>query len=86
MLQLIGGVAFWMFPRHPTVPPRGDERLGWAGLSLLNGGLVLRLIGEIWRLGYRGPSWPLMASALLQLVAVALLVSLLWPRIREMRS
>lgn len=86
LLQLISGVAFWMFPRHPTRPPRGDERVGWAGLVLLNGGLALRLIGELWRLGMGGPSWPLLASALLQLVAVALLVSLLWPRIRELRS
>ncbi len=86
LLQLISGVAFWMFPKHPTTPPRGDERLGWAGLSLLNGGLALRLIGEIWRLGMGGPSWPLVASALLQLLAVALLVTLLWPRIREFRS
>lgn len=86
LLQLISGVAFWMFPRHPTRPPRGDERLGWAGLTLLNGGLALRLIGELWRLGMGGPSWPLLASALLQFVAVALLVLLLWPRIRELRS
>ncbi len=86
LLQLISGVAFWMFPRHPTVPPRGNERLGWAAFGLLNGGLVLRLGGEAWRLGMGGPSWPLVAAALLQLVAVALLVLLLWPRIRELRS
>jgi hypothetical protein len=86
LLQLISGVAFWMFPRHPTMPPRGNERLGWAGLVLLNSGLVLRLVGEVWRLGMGGPSWPLVAAALLQLIAVVLLVLLLWPRIREMGS
>jgi hypothetical protein len=86
LLQLISGVAFWMFPKHPTVPPRGDERLGWAGLVLLNSGLALRLLGEAWRLGLAGPSWPLIAAALLQLLAVTLLVTLLWPRIRELRS
>jgi hypothetical protein len=86
LLQLISGVAFWMFPRHPTAPPRGDERLGWGGFALLNAGLALRLGGEAWRLGWGGPSWPLELAALLQLVAVALLVLLLWPRIREMRS
>lgn len=86
LLQLISGVAFWMFPRHPTKPPRGNERIGWAGMVLLNSGLVLRLVGEAWRLGMGGPAWPLVLAALLQLVAVALLVWLLWPRIRELRS
>jgi len=86
LLQLISGVAFWMFPRHPTAPPRGNEQLGWGGFLLLNAGLLLRLFGEAWRLGMGGPSWPLVAAALLQLLAVALLVRLLWPRIREIRS
>jgi hypothetical protein len=85
LLQLISGVAYWMFPRHPTRPPRGDERLGWTALGLLNSGLLLRLIGEPWRLGAGGPAWPLALSALLQLAAVALLIALLWPRIRELR-
>jgi hypothetical protein len=86
LLQLISGVAFWMFPRHPTAPPRGDERLGWTALCLLNSGLGMRLAGEAWRLGWNGPSWPLVAASLLQLVAVALFVTLLWPRVRELRS
>ena len=82
LLQLITGVAFWMFPRHPTAPPRGDARLGWWGLAMLNLGLLLRLLGEPWRLAGGGPSWPLAVSALLQLVAVGLIVRLLWPRVR----
>lgn len=86
LLQLISGVAYWMFPRHPTHPPRGDDRLGWTALVLLNSGLLLRLIGEPWRLGAGGPAWPLALSAMLQFTAIALLVALLWPRIREVRA
>ena len=86
LLQVIAGVAFWMFPRHPTVPPRGDERAGWAALTLLNTGLALRLIGEPWQLGGGGPAWPLATSSVLQFLAVCLLVRLLWPRIRELKS
>jgi hypothetical protein len=82
LLQLITGVAFWMFPRHPTRPPRGDARPGWAALVLLNTGLVLRLVGEPWRLGFGGPSWPVVVAAVLQLAAITLLLPLLWPRIR----
>ena len=82
LLQLISGVAFWIFPRHPTAPPRGDARLGWWGLGLLNSGLLLRLFGEPARLAGAGPSWPLPVAALLQLAAVGCIVRLLWPRIR----
>jgi len=86
LLQLITGVAFWMFPRHPTSPPRGDPRLGWAALVLLNAGLALRLMGEPWHRAWGGPLWPLQLSALMQLAAVALIVGLLWPRIRAFKS
>ncbi|HEU4647688.1 MAG TPA: hypothetical protein VFS33_01415 [Gemmatimonadales bacterium] len=86
LLQLITGVAYWMFPRHPTAPPRGDARPGWLALGLLNVGLLIRLFAESWRLGFGGPRWPLAVSAVLQFAAVLLLVQLLWPRVREMRS
>lgn len=82
LLQLITGVAFWMFPRHPTEPPRGRAGPGWWGFGLLNAGLVLRLLGEPWRLGYGGPAWPLVVSAGCQLGAVICISRLLWPRIR----
>lgn len=82
LLQLITGVAFWMFPRHPTRPPRGDARLGWTAFGVLNAGLLLRLVGEPWRLGFGGPGWPVQLSAGLQFVAIGLIVRLLWPRIR----
>ena len=40
-VQLIMGVAFWMFPRHTYVPKRGNERLIWLSYGLLNAGLLL---------------------------------------------
>jgi len=82
LLQMIIGVAFWMFPRHPTTPPRGNARYGWWAFGLLNSGLLLRLVGEPWRLGFGGPGWPLVAAGVLQLGGVAAALVLLWPRIR----
>jgi hypothetical protein len=86
LLQLIIGMAFWMFPRHPTAPPRGDTRYGWWAFGLLNTGLACRIVGEPWRLGFSGPAWPLVAAALLQLAGVASALFLLWPRIRATGS
>lgn len=41
LVQLAMGVAFWILPRFGVGPPRGDERLIWASLILLNIGLCL---------------------------------------------
>ncbi len=82
LLQLIAGVAHWMFPRHPTRPPRGPEWLGWAAYGLLNTGLALRALGEPW-LALGGPGWPLALSAALQFGGVVALALLLWPRIQS---
>ena len=79
--NLIFGVAHWMFPRASAERPRGDVRLAWAGWGLLNAGLLLRVIGEGWRPG--APATWLLASAILQLVAVWAWVAHLWPRVRE---
>ncbi len=81
LTQLIFGVAYWMFPRHPTHPPRGPEPLVWTAFVLLNLGLILRVFVE--------PLAPtpgtrvfLVASAVLHLVAVILFTTAIWPRIR----
>lgn len=79
--NLIFGVAHWMFPRASAARPRGDVRLAWAGWGLLNAGLLLRIIGE--GLKPATPAAWLLASALLQLVAVWGWVVHLWPRVRE---
>ncbi len=81
LTQLIFGVSFWMFPRHPTRPPRGPEALAWTALVLLNAGLLLRVVAE--------PSAPgpvatpaLIVSAILQAMSVLSWSVLIWPRIR----
>src|SRR6266508_2728025 len=44
MIQLAMGVAFWILPRHPKGPPRGDERLSWAALISVNLGILCLII------------------------------------------
>ncbi|HEY7636937.1 MAG TPA: hypothetical protein VH763_15415 [Gemmatimonadales bacterium] len=83
LTQLIFGVAYWMFPRYSAEQPRGSERLGWAGLILLNTGLSLRIIAEPWYSVAGSGGILLVASALLQLLAGWAFVANTWPRIRE---
>lgn len=78
--NLIFGVAHWMFPRASADAPRGDVRLAWAGWGMLNAGLLLRILGEVFR-GSSSGAWLVIAAAL-QLVAVWLWVAHLWPRVK----
>src|SRR5438067_1536503 len=53
LMNMVMGVAYWMFPRPRLVPRR--EELSAAALILMNLGLALRVIGEPWAaLGHGG--------------------------------
>ena len=83
LTQLIFGVAFWLFPKHPSTPPRGSDRLGWTCLVLLNVGLLLRVVAEpLQALGHACAPL-LVASAVTQLLAGWAFVANTWPRVRE---
>ena len=83
LTQLIFGVAFWLFPKHPSAAPRGSDRLGWTCFALLNLGLLLRVVAEPLQ-GLGRPTTPLLvASAVAQLLAGWAFVANTWPRVRE---
>lgn len=83
--QLIMGVGYWMFPKQSKEKPRGNERLGWAVLILLNVGLVLRAIGEpVMVLDPKaGMGWVLAAASLFLLLAGWGFILNTWGRIKE---
>lgn len=83
--QLIFGVAFWMFPKASTSHPRGSERVGWVTYTLLNTGLLLRVLGEPLATMQPGPlpGWILVFSAALQVVAGWTFVLNTWKRVKE---
>ena len=87
--QLAIGIAYWMFPRflkEQNPQPRGAAWLGWAAVSCLNGGMVLRFALEPFAL-MTGEPWikALVAlSGVLQALAAAGFGILIWGRIRAM--
>ncbi len=79
--QLIFGVIFWLFPKNRDPATQWDT-VGWASWTLLNVGLLLRVVSEppstlspggLW-------GWLLVISALLQWLAGLGLIFLVWPR------
>ena len=87
LMQLIFGVAYWMFPRHPRGQSQGQPVLGWLTYAALNAGLLLRVVFEPWHgmqpHGVLG--WLLVSSAALQVTAGWVFVISIWPRIRDRR-
>jgi hypothetical protein len=85
LTQLIYGVMYWMFPIISRENMRGSPRLAWAALITLNAGLLLRVVFEPWRV--LSPNdvngLGLTLSAVVQVAAALLVVSVCWPRVRE---
>jgi hypothetical protein len=76
MIQLAMGVAFWILPRFPRGSPRGDERLSWLALILVNLGIFLVML--------QGPGlqWLSVAGRAIETMAVILFVIGNWKRIK----
>lgn len=82
LTNLIFGVALWLFPRHTADSPRGSDALGWTAYAALNGGLLLRLLGEPLLVSAGGGTSLLLASAGLQLLGAWAFVANIWPRVK----
>ena len=85
LTQLIFGVIYWMFPIIRKDNMRGDPRLAWSVVGLLNAGLLLRVICEPWRSVDPNDlnGFGLVISAVLQVAAGYLFILVCWPRVRE---
>lgn len=76
LLQVALGTAFWILPRLGE-RRYGDVRLGWAACLLLNTSVVLVAFSAPLNLtGF------LLPGRLMQILAVALMARLLWPRVK----
>uniref|UniRef100_A0A7C1JS19 Uncharacterized protein n=1 Tax=Caldilinea aerophila TaxID=133453 RepID=A0A7C1JS19_9CHLR len=85
VMQLIVGVAYWMFPKWSRERPRGYDTLALATYWLLNAGLLLRVAAEPAQLvsAWPGWGWLVVLAALLQWLAGMTFVVNTWPRVKE---
>ena len=85
VLQLIAGVAYWMFPKWSRTRPRGFDWLALATYWLLNLGLLLRVVAEpaLTVSSWQGWAWLVVAAAVLQWLAGIAFVANTWPRVKE---
>ena len=86
LVQFALGIAYWLLPRKrsPELPVGYREQPALIAVGMLNLGLALRVVGEpLERTGHAGNvSLSLLAgSSILQVAAIVLFVTQLWPRI-----
>jgi hypothetical protein len=77
MIQLAMGVMFWILPRFQKGLPRGDERLGWLALVLVNAGILLIVLD----VPFDGP-WLAFAGRTAEILALIVFVLGCWRRVR----
>jgi hypothetical protein len=85
-LQFALGIAYWLLPRKrsPERPLGYNERLALGAMTALNTGLLIRVtIEPLERAGHASDATfaALSLSAALQIAAVAVFVTQLWPRV-----
>ncbi len=85
-IQFVIGIAFWLLPRKrlPELPLGYGERKAFIALVCLNVGLTLRMVAEpFFRMGKDAAwiDWFLAASAILQVGAIMIFISQMWPRV-----
>lgn len=85
-VQFVIGIAFWLLPRkrRPELPLGYGEHKAFIALAMLNIGLGMRVIAEpLWRDRQEG-IWIdslLAGSSILQVGAIFIFVTQMWPRI-----
>lgn len=84
IVQMIFGVAFWMFPKYTKENPRRSDSVGWAVYWLLNVGLFLRLISEPMVNMSFAEFWGILlaVSALLQWLSALGFIMNTWGRVK----
>jgi len=85
VLQLIIGIAYWMFPKLSKQEPRGSTALGWLVYGCLNVGLMFRAVGEVLLALQPGVEigWTLAVAAVLQLIGGWGFIVNTWLRVKE---
>lgn len=78
LLPFVVGTAHWMLPKHAGAAPRGDERPGLTAFAVYVSGLSVGALALLPGL----PAGLGLVAATLRLLGLALLLRLLWPRIK----
>lgn len=79
---LVMGMAFWILPRFPKPPVRGNENLAWGAFILVNLGIGCLAAGSF----LQGGAWLTLAGRAAEGVGVLAFAAHAWPRVKGFGS
>jgi hypothetical protein len=77
LLQLVLGMAFWIFPRFGAGTPRGPEHWIWVSFVLLNLGILLVVL-QLWL------PMALLPGRVTEAAGVAIYIAASWRRVKPL--
>lgn len=77
-VQLILGMAFWILPRFPTPPVRGNEKLAWWAFVGLNIGIGVFVLSSLAPFN----AWFALLGRIAEIAGVMLFAAHAWPRLK----
>ena len=88
VMNMILGVALWMFPRPEKGDVRYSPRAAEAAYWLVAGGTAARVLGELLRpvVGAAWLRWAVVLAGLAQIAGLATFFHTMWSRIRPVGS
>ena len=85
VIQMIVGVALWMFPRRTEQPQWPTGAQGWTLYALLSGGTLLRALAAPFQLESTAAFVLATAGATMQVAAIVMFIALAYHRARGPR-
>jgi hypothetical protein len=78
-VQLVMGMAFWILPRFPKPPVRGNQGLAWGAFILVNLGIWILLLASF----VPAAPWLSLAGRTAEAAGVLAFVAHAWPRVKK---
>lgn len=82
MVQFVLGTAYWIFPRYLNLKPRGSERIAWLIVILLNSGVFLLVIKNLFQISQLFK----ISGRFLIIASIGFFVSVIWNRVVSYRD
>jgi len=79
MVQLIMGMAFWIFPRFAQAPKRGNFKIAWLAVILLNSGIWLIVLSPYFRI----TTWFVLSGRFALLGSAIVFSYYVWARVKS---
>ncbi len=78
VMQLALGVAYWILPRFGKGLPRGNEKISWLSMILINAGIFMVAVNALLSI-----PWLVIIARMMEAISILLFLPVAWRRVRS---